>query len=525
METLQSYVAGRWHEGRGTPALLHNPTTEEPLARASSAGIDFAQVLEHARREGGPALRRMDFARRAELLKSLSAAIHEHREELIELSIANAGTTRSDAKFDLDGATGTLAAYARYGAELGSRRFLVDGEGVQLGRTPRFWGQHVLVPREGVAVHVNAFNFPAWNMMEKAACALLAGVPVIEKPGTPTALVAWRIARIVVESGILPEGAFQFIAGSSGDLLDRLGPQDALAFTGSSATAVVLRSKPNLLRHSVRVNVEADSLNAAVLAPDVEPESETWQLLVSNVVLDMTQKAGQKCTAVRRVLAPAERLDALREELVERLAGVRVGDPANPQTRMGPVVSAGQLADVRAGIARLASEAKLACGGADPVREKGYFVAPTLLEAEGPDSEAVHRDEVFGPVATLVPYGGSAEEAVRLAIRGGGGLVASAYSNDARWVEEAVLGLAPWHGRIWIGSDRSAEQALPPGMVLPSMVHGGPGRAGGGEELGALRGLALYLQRTALQGFKGLVEGKFGKGSAPSAPEPGAAQE
>ena len=318
MRTLQSYVVGRWQAGSGSPATLFNLT---PSVISTSPRCCATRDV------GGPALRALTFAQRAELLDKLSKAIHAQRDELIELSIANAGTTRSDAKFDIDGATGTLAAYARYGAELGAAKFLFDGAGVQLGRTARFWGEHLPVPRLGAAVHVNAFNFPAWNMLEKAACALLAGSPVIEKPGTPTALVASRIAEIVVASGVLPEGAYQFIAGSLGDLLEHMGPQDGLAFTGSSVTAAKLRGNANLVRHNVRVNLEADSLNAAVLGSEVEVGSDTWNLFVTNVALDITQKTGQKCTAVRRVRARA-RVGEVQAELAaaRRDQGRRSGD-------------------------------------------------------------------------------------------------------------------------------------------------------------------------------------------------------
>ena len=505
MQVLTSYVAGRWHTGNGAAATLYNPTTEAPLASASSAGIDFAAVLRHAREVGGPALRALTFAQRGELLHRLSKAVHAHRDELIELSIANAGTTRSDAKFDIDGATGTLAAYARYGAELGQSRFLYDGAGVQLGRTARFWGEHVLVPRLGAAVHVNAFNFPAWNMLEKAACALLAGAPVIEKPGTATALVAWRIAEIIVASGVLPEGAYQFIAGSVGDLLDHMGAQDSLAFTGSSGTAAKLRGHANLVRHNVRVNLEADSLNAAVLAADVEPGSDTWNLFLANVALDVTQKTGQKCTAVRRIFVPRERVDEVSAELVATLGAIKVGDPAEATTRMGPLASAEQLRDVRAGIAKLADAAVTACGGANPLRDKGYFVAPTLFVASEAGAGIFHAEEVFGPVASVLPYSGAAREAIELVGRGGGSLVASVYSNDSAFTDAAIVGIGAWSGRVWLGSDKMAEQSLAPGMVLPAMIHGGPGRAGGGEELGGVRGLSFYLQRVALQGFKGAI--------------------
>jgi 3,4-dehydroadipyl-CoA semialdehyde dehydrogenase len=505
MRQLDSFICGRRHAGGAPQATLYNPTSEEALATVSSAGIDFRAVVEHARKSGGPALRELTFAQRGALVEQLSKVVHAAREELIELSIQNAGTTRGDAKFDVDGAIGTLAAYARYGAELGERKFLYDGPGVQLGRTARFWGEHVFTPRHGVAVHINAFNFPAWNMMEKAACALLAGAPVIEKPGTPTALTAWRIADLVVQSKVLPEGAFQFIAGSVGDLLEHLNGQDGLAFTGSSHTAAKLRGHANLVRHNVRANLEADSLNAAVLAPDVEAGSDTYNLFLSNVALDMTQKTGQKCTAVRRIFVPRERVAEIEAELRGSLAAIKIGDPAESTTRMGPLASAAQLADVRAGIERLAAAARTACGGTQPIREKGYFVAPTLLVAQDGAADVLHAEEVFGPVATILPYGGTAEEAAALVARGGGSLVTSVYSNEQEFLENAALGIAPYSGRVWLGSDKMAEQSLAPGMVLPAMIHGGPGRAGGGEELGGVRGLAFYLQRTALQGFKGAI--------------------
>ena len=510
MITLESYVQGRWEAGSGDPKPLHNPATEEVLAQVHPGGIDVGAALSWAREVGGPALRELGFAGRGALLKKLSGVIHEHRDELLDLSTQNAGTTRGDSKFDIDGATGTLAAYAYFAKKLTDRGFLSDGDGVQLGRTARFWGQHIQVPRRGVAVHINAFNFPAWNMCEKMACALLAGMPVIEKPGTPTAMVAWRIAKILADTDVLPPGAFQFLAGGARDLPDHMGPQDVLAFTGSSGTGAHLRGHANLVRHNVHVNVEADSLNAALLGPDVDRDAEAYGLFLSNVVLDMTQKTGQKCTAVRRILVPADRVDEVVEDLVNDLGRIKMGDPTERETRMGPLASSDALADVRSGIDALAAHADVRCGGSEPAAEKGYFVAPTLLVARDATSAVFHEKEVFGPVATILPYDGSAEEAVRLTNLGGGGLVASVYSNDRRFTEAVVLGISPWHGRVWIGADKVADHASPPGTVLPASIHGGPGRAGGGEELGGLRGLEPYLQRTAVQGFQGLVERAFG---------------
>jgi len=517
MFELESWLSGKWVKGTGAAAALLNPATEEPVAQVTDGGHDLAAALEFARGRGGPALRELTFAQRGELLRAMSRAIHAHRDELIALAIANGGNTRGDAKFDLDGAAGTLAAYADLGAELGDRKVLADGEPVQLGRGARLFGQHLLVPRRGVAVHVNAFNFPAWGLAEKAATALLAGMPVLSKPATSTALVAWRVARILSEENVLPEGTLSFLAGGAADLLDHLRGQDVLAFTGSSDTGQRLRSHEAVLAHGVRVNVEADSLNAAVLGPDVEEGSEVLGLLVADVARDMTQKTGQKCTAIRRVYVPAGKVDLVVEQLRERLQAVRVGDPARDEVTMGPLSTAQQLRDVRAGVGKLEGAARIVFGSRTEVQAlaapgKGFFQSPVLLLSSAPAAgDAVHQHEVFGPVATVVPYDGTAESAARMVGWGGGGLVSSVYSDDKAWVEAAVLALAPFHGRVTIGSSKIAAQAVPPGTVLPQLVHGGPGRAGAGEELGGRRGLAFSMQRTALQGDRATLEALVGK--------------
>jgi oxepin-CoA hydrolase/3-oxo-5,6-dehydrosuberyl-CoA semialdehyde dehydrogenase len=451
------------------------------------------------------------------MLMAASKAMHAHRDALLDLGIRNGGNTRKDAKFDVDGAIGTLAAYAEWGARLGETRAMLDGDGIQLGRTPRLWGQHLLVPRRGAAVLVNAFNFPAWGLAEKAACAWLAGVPVVAKPATATALLAERIVRVLVDAKALPEGAVSLLCGSAGDLLDHLSYQDVLAFTGSSDTAYLLRSKERLLRRSVRVNVEADSLNAAILAPDAEPGGETWNLFLKDVVTDMTQKAGQKCTAIRRVFVPEARAEAAQEDLLERLAAVKVGDPSRDDVGMGPVSTASQQDDVRAGIARLATECDVLCGGAERPKGllgvgegKGWFVAPTLLRArDAATCRVVHEHEVFGPASTLVAYDGSTAEVADLVRRGDGGLVASVYSDDRDFVHDVASEIGPWHGRLYLGSTNMAAMSPGPGTALPGVVHGGPGRAGGGEELGGFRGMALYQQRVALEGDRALIERAF----------------
>ena len=506
---LKSWVQDRWVAGEASGnATLYNPSTEETVAEGSTAGIDMGAAAEHARTVGGPALRELTFAQRGGALRGWVRAVHAHRDELIGLAIANGGNTRSDAKFDIDGAIATLTHYADLGTQLGSLKVLRDGEPVQLGRTSRYAGVHVLVPRDGVAVHINAFNFPAWGTAEKAATALLAGMPVISKPATSTALVAFRLAELAVESGALPPGALSFLAGSSGDLLDRLGPQDVVAFTGSSQTAAKLRD--GLSRQGVRFNVEADSLNAAVLGPDVQPGSATWDIFIADVARDITQKAGQKCTAIRRIFVPPEHADAVQEALIERLSAVRVGDPSRAEVTMGPLATKGQQRDIKVGIARLSKEAKPVYGGDGTVTAlapegKGYFVGPVLLRCDAPaNASLLHKDEVFGPVATLAPLPGAG--VVELVRRGGGSLVCSVFSDDRAWLAQTVLGIAPYHGRIYIGSEKVAGQTFGPGTVLPQLVHGGPGHAGGGEELGSQRGMALYSQRTALQGDRALLD-------------------
>jgi 3,4-dehydroadipyl-CoA semialdehyde dehydrogenase len=529
MKVLRSHVSGKWVEGSHRSRLV-DPTTEQVIAEAGTGGVDFAGALEFARERGGPALRELTFAQRGELLQGMASAIHEHRDELIELAIANGGNTRGDAKFDIDGAMGTLGWYANLGKSWGDSKFLLDGDAIRLSRSPRYVGRHVHLPLTGVACHVNAFNFPAWGFAEKAAVALLAGMPVITKPATSTALVAERICDILVERRILPEGAFSFLAGSVGDLFDHFGPQDVLAFTGSSATGTLLRSRPDFLAKSVRVNVEADSLNAAVLGSDVEPGSPTWDLFLREVARDMTQKAGQKCTAIRRILVPEHLLADAQAELVELVRAVKVGDPREASVRMGPLATKQQLHDVQAGLQRLRSVTRPCTGDGGRgelvgvAEDKGYFMAPVLLLAEaGEDADAVHEHEVFGPVQTVMAYR-DVEQACRIVRRGQGGLVTSVYTDDKDVMAATLFGFGAWHGRLNFGSAKVAEHSVGPGTVLPSLVHGGPGRAGGGEELGGPRGMGLYLQRLAVQGdepllAKVLAAGRQAEGpaAAPSA--------
>jgi len=508
---LKSYVSGQWVAGTGTPRPLYNPTTEAVIAETSTEGIDFAAALDHAR-SGGPALRAMTFAQRGEMLGALAKAWYDCREELLQLSTDSGGNTRSDAKFDLDGATGTLAFYAALGKKLGDRTFLTDGDMEQLTRAPRYVGQHILASRLGAAVHINAFNFPAWGMGEKLAVSLLAGMPTIVKPATSTSPLAARLAEISVASGLLPAAAFSFIAGPCGDLVDHMGFQDVLAFTGSADTGALLRSKANIIAESVRINVEADSLNSAVLGPDADSESETYDLFLREVTRDVTQKAGQKCTAIRRIFVHEDMLDTVLADLSEQLGAIKSGNPNTRGVRVGPLSTASQLRDGLAGLEKLKSCAEVVLGGGrgelvDVPDGTGYFLSPTLLVARDPGSaDAVHSLEVFGPVATVMPYGGDTDELCSWIGKGKGGLVASIYSDKRSFVRDMIMGIAPYHGRLTVGNARVAEHSPGPGSVLPSLIHGGPGRAGGGEELGGLRGLSLYMQRTAIQGSKPLLE-------------------
>jgi 3,4-dehydroadipyl-CoA semialdehyde dehydrogenase len=513
MRQLKSFLEGRWVSGEAPASTLTNASTGEPMAETSTRGLDLGAALRFARETGGPALRAMSFAERGALLKAMGKVIHTHRDELIDLAAANSGNTRGDAKFDIDGASGTLAYYGALGKRMGEGRWLLDGPSEPIGRAPRFVGQHVFVPRHGVAVHINAFNFPAWGMGEKLAVSVLAGVPALEKPATATAVVTARIVELWDEAGILPAGVVSLLAGSAGDLLDHLEAQDAVAFTGSGDTGRMIKGHPRVLALNIPVNVEADSLNAAVLGPDVDPGSDTFAMFLNEVVRDMTQKAGQKCTAIRRIFVPGASVDWVWEALVDRLSTHAMGDVSERSTTVSPLATAAQQRDILGGIAELAAAADDSwthpqeCPAGD-----GFWVAPRLFRTDkGLDAPFVHEHEVFGPVATVVTYDGSAAEAIALVAKGGGGLVSSLYTDDRAFGGEVVLGLAPWHGRLQWGSKKIHDQGMGPGTVLPGFVHGGPGKAGGGEELGGERGLRFYWQRTAIQGDRALLEKLLGR--------------
>ncbi|MQW89333.1 phenylacetic acid degradation bifunctional protein PaaZ [Sinorhizobium saheli] len=514
---LESYVGGVWTRGTKEGAALLDASTGAPVALIDASGIDFAAALAYGREKAGPALRRMSFHERAVMLKALAQALMERKEEFYALSTAT-GATRTDSWIDIEGGIGTLFSYASKGRrELPNARVLVDGDVEALSRDETFSAQHILTPLEGVAIHINAFNFPCWGMLEKLAPTLLAGMPAIVKPASQTAYLTELMVRRMVETGLLPEGAVQLVCGSVGDLLDHVDGQDVVTFTGSAPTGRKLKTHPAIVGNSVRFTMEADSLNAAVLGLDAAPGTEEFDLFVKEVAREMTAKAGQKCTAIRRVIAPRAHCDALVAALGERLGKVALGNPADENVRMGPLASLGQREEVRARIRDLGAEAEIVVG--EPERaevvsgdaEAGAFLNPVLLYCGKPEAgRAVHDVEAFGPVSTVMPYD-TAEEAVALVRRGKGSLVTSVFTNDPGLAQELVLGVAPFHGRVLIGNRSSAKSSTGHGSPLPGLVHGGPGRAGGGEELGGMRGVKHYMQRTAIQGAPALLSAITGR--------------
>ena len=502
-QTIQSYIGGRW-QGAEAATALRSAIDGKTISHTHAESIDFAEAIEHARRKGLPALMALDFQERALRLKALAKYLMEHKEQLYSVS-AHTGATKVDSWIDIDGGAGTLFAYASIGSnELPSGNLVHEGPAFPLGKKGGFSGTHVLVPRRGLAVHINAFNFPIWGLLEKFAPSFLAGVPCIGKPASATSYLTEAAMRLIVQSNILPEGSLQLVIGGTGDLLNRLNGADVVTFTGSADTAARLRVHPNLIANSVPFNAEADSLNCAVLGPDVSPDDEEFELFVKEVAREMTVKAGQKCTAIRRAIVPAKHMDAVIEKLSARLAKTTVGDPAVEGVRMGPLASHAQQADVAERIALLRKDAELAFSGkAEWVGEgtsNGAFCAPTLLACRKPmDVDSVHNVEAFGPVSTVMAYE-EFDEALALAARGQGSLVATLVTKDAAVAAKAIPAMAAWHGRLHILDREAAVESTGHGSPLPTLKHGGPGRAGGGEELGGLRAVKHYLQRAAVQG-------------------------
>ena len=525
MLQVHSYAAGRWVPPGATARPIADAVTGQVYAHAGGGDLDLSAMRDVARSRGGPALRALGFHDRARMLKALATHLNAHKQALYDLSYRT-GATLADARIDVDGGIGTMFVFASKGRrEMPDGQVYLDGPVEQLSRGGGFVGQHICTPLQGVAVLINAYNFPVWGMLEKLAPAILAGVPVIVKPATVTAPVAEAAFRLIVDSAILPDGAVQMVAGDLGDLLDHLDCQDVVSFTGSADTAHRLRANPHLLRAGVRFTAEQDSLNATILGADIAPGTPGFDLFVSEVLREMTAKAGQKCTAIRRILVSDAAQDSVLTALSDRLSRIRPGAPTAPGVDMGALVGTAQRADVLARLATLAPEVARVCGdpenfevtGADA--RTGAFLPPILLHCADPDgAQRVHDTEAFGPVATVMPYRDPGH-AIALANRGGGSLVTSVVTEDAGFARDVVLGAGAWHGRLYFTNPRAGDEATGHGAPLPHMIHGGPGRAGGGEELGGIRAVLHYMQRTAVQADPDLLSAITGR-HVPGAAQP-----
>ncbi len=502
---LGNYINGRWVEGDGDGQLLYNAVTGETIAAASTAGLDFAGILDYGRKVGSPALRKMTFHARGNMLKALALHLRNQLDRFYAISYKT-GATRADSWVDIEGGIGNLFANASLRKKFPDEVFCVDGESHNLSKQNSFMGTHILVPKEGVVVHINAFNFPVWGMLEKIAVNLLAGMPCVVKPATVTSYLTEAVVREIIASKILPEGALQLICGSAGDILNHVQSQDVVSFTGSAATGLLLKSTPRLLQENVPFNMEADSLNCIVLGEDVAPGSADWEVFVKEVRKEMTLKAGQRCTGIRRIFVPANRMEAMWKSIATALDQTVIGNPLNEKVRMGSLAGESQRREVRAQVEKLMTSSQIVYGSLDHVQlidadaTKGAFISPILLMNEKPfDCKEAHEVEAFGPVSTIMPYQ-DLDEAIALSKLGKGSLVSTIVSANAKTARQYVVGAASHHGRILVLNSECAKESTGHGSPLPLLVHGGPGRAGGGEEMGGIRGVKHYLQRTALQG-------------------------
>lgn len=507
---LENYILGRWISGDGEGQALYHAVTGETLAYASTKGLNNADILDYARKVGNPALRKMTFQERGLMLKALALHLQKHLDKFYAISYQT-GATKADSWVDIEGGIGNLFANASLRRKFPNTSFCLDGEAHNLSRKGSFMGHHLLIPKEGVAVHINAFNFPVWGMLEKIAVNLLAGVPAVLKPATVTSFLTESVVREIINSGILPDGALQLLCGSAGDLLDNVQSQDVVTFTGSASTGLMLKSNPRILAESVPFNMEADSLNCMVLGEDVTPDMPEWDIFVKEVRKEMTTKAGQKCTAVRRIFVPENKVEAMNEALSKALAQTTIGNPLNEKVRMGALAGKTQLQEVKAQVQRLLASSQLVYGSLDSVElidadmHNGSFMSPLLLLNDQPfKATDTHDVEAFGPVSTLMPYK-NIDEAVALSKMGKGSLCSSIITASADLATKYVLGAGMYHGRVLVLNNECAKESTGHGSPLPLLVHGGPGRAGGGEEMGGMRGVKHYMQRLAIQGSPTMI--------------------
>jgi oxepin-CoA hydrolase / 3-oxo-5,6-dehydrosuberyl-CoA semialdehyde dehydrogenase len=505
MQKLGNYILGKWVTGDGEGQPLYNAVSGELVAHASTKGLDFAAVLDHARLSGGPALRKMTFHERGLMLKAVAMHLRKHLDKFYSISYLT-GATKVDSWIDIEGGIGNLFSYASLRRKFPDESFCLDGEPHQLGKGGTFMGHHLLVPKEGVAIHINAFNFPVWGMLEKIAVNLLAGVPAVVKPATITSFLTEAVVREIDASGILPKGALQLVCGSAGDMLDHVLSQDVITFTGSATTGLMLKSRQNILENNITFNMEADSLNCIVLGEDVTPGMPEWDVFIKEVRKEMTVKAGQKCTAIRRIFVPQNKIEDVHIALGKALAQTTIGNPTNEKVRMGSLAGLSQREEVQSQVQKLLASSQIIYGSLDSVEvidadaAKGAFISPLLLLNENPfAAKEPHEVEAFGPVSTLMPYA-STEEAIALSRLGKGSLVSTIVTADNKIARRYVLGAGAYHGRILVLNSECAKESTGHGSPLPLLVHGGPGRAGGGEEMGGVRGVKHYMQRVAIQG-------------------------
>jgi oxepin-CoA hydrolase/3-oxo-5,6-dehydrosuberyl-CoA semialdehyde dehydrogenase len=502
---LGNYITGKWIEGDGEGQQLYNAVNGEVIATATTKGLDFASILEYGRKTGSPSLRKMTFQERGRMLKALALHLLEHKEKFYQLSYKT-GATRADSWVDIEGGIGNLFSNASLRRKLPDEIFALDGENIGLSKGGTFAAQHILLPKEGVVIHINAFNFPVWGMLEKIAVNLLAGVASVVKPASITSYLTEAVVREIIASQILPEGALQLICGSAGDILDHVTSQDVITFTGSASTGLMLKSNPNVLRENVPFNLEADSLNCIVLGDDVTSEMPEWDIFIKEVRKEMTSKCGQKCTAIRRIFVPENKMEDVWKAISKSLAQTTIGNPENEKVRMGALAGQSQKQEVLQQVQKLLASSQILYGSLDSVElidadnKKGAFMSPLLLKNEHPfTADEVHNVEAFGPVSTIMPYK-NIDEAIALAKMGKGSLCSSVVTVKQQFAKNFILGAGTFHGRILVLNSDCSKESTGHGSPLPMLIHGGPGRAGGGEEMGGLRGIKHYMQRVAVQG-------------------------